>query len=479
MSCIAGSRRGRADLVFLGIIVFAAAVRLPGLATDFWLDEIWTLDMIQQRTNTALDVFTSIRHSNNHHLNTLYFYLLGEQEHWSVYRLHSLAAGIATVWLAFRIGARAGRLEALLASGLCATSYLLIHFSSEARGYAMAVFFSVAAFETLLRYRDEPRPMRAVLFTALTCLGFLSHLMFLHTFVAAAAWMVLVQLRGTKDSSTNTLSERVVAAARRMIVLFGPATLFLVWLYFADIRDTKIGEGPEITLSAVIVKALSYTFGGPPSGALAVLVAAFTSACWLGSIAWLARRGVDECVFYATVIVVSPVLSFVAMQPELFFVRYFLLGTTFGFIALAFPLAAAWRAGGVLRAGVAVLLALALFGNAVLVTRFYRYGRGAYLETMRTIAESTSDVLPTVAGDHRFRVRSVVRFYNKYLPPHQQLILVDQRQYPEWLLLHRIGDLGQVEPALGDAEGHRYILERTARYSDLSGWHWLAYRRSR
>ena len=71
---------GHSVLALFGIVALAALLRLPGLATDLWLDEIWTLAMIDQRTTAVFDVFTNIRHSNNHHLNTLYFYLLGDQQ---------------------------------------------------------------------------------------------------------------------------------------------------------------------------------------------------------------------------------------------------------------------------------------------------------------------------------------------------------------------------------------------------------------
>ena len=54
----------------------------------------------------------------------------------------------------------------------------------------------------------------------------------------------------------------------------------------------------------------------------------------------------------------------------------------------------------------------------------------------------------------------------------------DQKDHPDWLLLHRIGEIGVVDEALARSEV-RYVLERVARYSDLSGWHWLLYRKQR
>jgi len=125
------------------------------------------------------------------------------------------------------------------------------------------VMFSLAAFDALLGYRDDPKPSRAALFGLTASLGFLSHLMFLNTFVAALAWMPFALLRRAP----------LPLAARRMVVLFGPATAFLVGFYFLDVRGTTIGGGPPIDIPSVFVQALSYALGGPRSGLLALVVA--------------------------------------------------------------------------------------------------------------------------------------------------------------------------------------------------------------
>jgi len=92
------------------------------------------------------------------------------------------------------------------------------------------------------------------------------------------------------------------------------------------------------------------------------------------------------------------------------------------------------------------------------------------------VSDAATTRLPTVGSDHRFRNHNVIRFYNRYLPPDRRLVYQDQDEYPDWLLLHRIGELGPVQETLA-RDGHRYALVRVAPYSDLSGWHWLLYRR--
>ncbi len=457
----------RVDPALLVILLLAVALRLPGLFTDFWLDEIWTLN-VASRMSSALDVFTDVRHSNNHHLNTLVFYWLGDLQSWSVYRIHSLIAGVASVGLAWKIAARTGRMEAVFASGLCASSYLLIHFSSEARGYSMLLFFALASFWLLQDLDRSTRASRVAGFWLCACLGFLSHLMYLHAFLASAAWMLLRLLQSGAPPGRALL---------RMLQLFGVPGLFLVGFYLFDIRLTKIGAGPVFDPGEVLVRALSYGFGGPASGPMALAAGAGTAALWTGSIVWLFKRGRPEWLFFAIVIFVSPALVFAVLRPDVFFVRYFLLGTTFGLLAVSGPLAAGWRAGGARRLAVGVALGLILFGNGIDTSRFYRYGRGSYLDAMRFMAESAPERPATVGGDHRFRNRSVIDFYNRYLPPHQQLRYLPQDQLPEWFVQHRIGRLNDPHPVLVDGQGHAYELKRVARYSDLSGWHWLVYRK--
>ncbi len=458
-----------ASLTLAVLVLVAVALRLPGLFTDFWLDEIWTLKIVLGM-DSGWDVFTEVRHSNNHHLNTLIFYALGDLEHWSLYRIHPLLAGVASVALAFRIGARRGHTEAVVAGVLCATSYLLIHFSSEARGYALVIFFGLASFSLLEGFPGRHLPpeksrdwRRVTLFWVCACLGFLSHLMYLHVFAAAGVWMAL-------------RLGRAGGLLPGLVRIFAVPALFLLLFYWFDVRLTKIGDGPEVEAMETFLRAGSYAIGGPPWGLLTTPVALAATVLFGGAVVWWAGEDRDAWLFLAIVIFVSPALTFLVMGPDVFFVRYFLISTVFGLIALAGPLARGLERPGIPRIVAGVMIAAMLLGNGLNVARFYRDGRGDYLETVRFIAESAGRRLPTVASDHRFRNHNVIRFYNRYVPVDRRLVYQEQDEYPDWWLAHRIGELGDV--AETRAGGDRtYELVRVARYSDLSGWHWLVYRR--
>ena len=126
------------------------ALRVVGLWSDFWLDEVWTW-RLAARVGSVLDVFTGIHHSNNHHLNTLIFYWIGDTPEWWLYRLPALVCGSASVALAAAVAWRRGRLEAVLAAWLTAGCFALVHFSSEARGSGPTVTFALAALWLLER----------------------------------------------------------------------------------------------------------------------------------------------------------------------------------------------------------------------------------------------------------------------------------------------------------------------------------------
>jgi hypothetical protein len=457
------SREAKSSGLLLAILLgVATALRVPGLATDFWLDEIWTLKIVLGM-DSPWDVFTEVRHSNNHHLNTLFIWALGDLERWWIYRLPALAAGVGSVALAFWIGSRRSRSEGFAAGLLCATSYLLVHFSSEARGYSLVVFFGLASFALLQDFPQRRGAFRVGLFWVCAVLGFLSQLMYVHVFAAAGLWMALRLWR----------AGRLVPDLAR---LFAAPALFAACFYWFDVRLSKVGEGPELDALEVFRRALSYAVGGPPSGVPAAL-AAFAAVClFAGAVFWWWRARRDEWLFLAVAVFASPALTFAAVEPEVFFVRYFLLSVAFGLVALAAPLAWAFERRGPWRIAALLLVAAVMAGNAVDLARFYRFGRGDYLGTLRAVSDAATARLPTVAGDHRFRTHTVIRFYNRYLPPDRRIVYLEQDEHPDWLLLHRIGELGPVDEALA-RDGERYVLERVARYSDLSGWHWLLYRR--
>src|SRR5215510_6991309 len=143
-------------LLLLAWLVASAAVRVFTARGDLWLDEVWSLSFA--RTIAApWQVLTAIHHDNNHPLNTLALFVAvkvaGAHASAIVYRLLALITGIAIIpllfWIEKQTGDEKASARAWLVAVLCGSSFLAIVYSSEARGYAPAAFFGVAAFAVL------------------------------------------------------------------------------------------------------------------------------------------------------------------------------------------------------------------------------------------------------------------------------------------------------------------------------------------
>jgi hypothetical protein len=453
------------------IVVVGTALRIPGLFTDFWLDEIWTLAIVKT-LGSPVEIFTEIRHSNNHYLNTLVFYSLGDQAHWVPFRIHSLVSGVGAVALAWLMAARGGALSAILASGATAVSYLLIHYSSEARGYAMAVLFAFVAFLAARSFVERHRWVDAVVLWIAVCLGLLAQLSYVHVLAALGLWVPVALYKRRRS-----VGEAVARAVQALAV---PA-IFSVVFYVLELRHMRIGGGPDQNPLGVLIKTLSYAGGGPGAGRLAAIVALATLGILVGAVVWRARQGSDDWVFFAVAIVVSPVALLLLSGSEVLFVRYFVVSVAFGLVIAGMALADLVRGPVAARVAVVSIVGLFVIGNLVNVAGFYRYGRGAYLEGLRLIADESPGIT-TLATDNDFRNGALFAYYRDFLDPRRRVVYVPAQRLPwggsGWFIEHRIGELGEVGPEHTDRYGNTYELRTVLPYSDLSGMHWLIYRRN-
>lgn len=475
MSSAHGSANGTTGrvanpLILAGVLSIALLLRLPGMFTDLWLDEVWSV-YIARIAQSLGDVFVHFPGSDNQHLNSIVLYLMGDQPSWPVYRAHSLVAGLGSVAMAWFIGARRGRLEALLAALLTATSYLMVHYSSEARGYAMVIFFALATFHATHRFTETRRLRWAVVVWVCSCLGFLAHLTFLHVFTALGAWLLARAYCSTDKG----------AGVRVVVLALGVPSIFLMLFYFMVIRHFEIGGAPDYALGAVLVKTLSYAAGGPATGPMAYAIAGATAVFFMLTAASLYRTTRDEWVFFVVVMFASPVVVLLTLRPEVLFVRYFLLSIAFAYLASAFLLARWLRRIGHWRIGAVAVLGVFLVGNVMNMASFYGHGRGAYLDALRFMVDESVPSPVTVAGDYDFRHKIMIDFYRRYLPADKPIQYVPSKKLsaisPQWYLIHRIGEPGQTPEQVADEHGHRYDKVREVPYSDLSGWHWYLYKK--
>ena len=466
-----GAHRFDASVLLLVVILLAAAaLRVPGIFSDFWLDEIWTLGIVEG-LDSPVEVFTDVPNSNNHHLITLSTYLLGPERAWPVYRIPSLLFGLASVVLAWGIARRTGRAEANLAAILVASSYLMVQFSTEARGYAAVVFFALLAFLAAERFVTTKRVTWAIVLAFTTILGFTSHLMYLHAFAGIGLWLLVRLWRE---------SDRPGDAIRRLAVVYGIPVLFTALFYFTIYRRMIVSGSPPREALDVLVKATSLAAGGPMTGPLAATCGIALVVAFLAAVAWFAWKQRGEWLVYATVIFVSPAVALALSRPDTLYVRYFLLGFCFGYLALAHLFAAMWRSGHAGRIAVALLVVAFLAGNAINTTRFLRFGHGGTSQAIALMAEQTTGPVIHVTSDEDFRASVLLDYYQRLLPSDKRLAYHRQDapadRPVDWLLRHRFGDLGEVAPFTTDARGRTFELVESYRYCGLSGWNWMLYR---
>lgn len=174
------------------LTALALVVRIPGLGSGLWADEIWA---VMESFRTPFP--QSLAHFPGDNKHPLYAVLahasivtFGEHA-WSV-RLPALLFGVATVPLLYALGVSiASRAEAFAAAALLALSYHHVWFSQNARGYTMLAFWAVLTTLLLVRAMRGQNAPPWVWYGIAAALGAYTHLTFVFTVLAQAAVALL------------------------------------------------------------------------------------------------------------------------------------------------------------------------------------------------------------------------------------------------------------------------------------------------
>ncbi|MFI5347756.1 MAG: hypothetical protein ACHQ51_15390 [Elusimicrobiota bacterium] len=455
------SRRAR-TAAFFAILAAAALFRIPCLRTEPWMDEIWSLHFARGAKSVA-DVLFGIHHDNNHPLNTLWLYLVRGSGDWAVWRLFSLACGLATVGVMALDDQDPPR--GLLTAALAAGSAVLVLYSTEARGYAAAALCAVACHR-LLSSGASPRPARVAAFAFFAALGFFGHPTFIFALAALGVW-----------AAVALPPER---RARNLCLLFGPAAVLGVAYELLQRGPLRIGAGAFRPFAPVAFRTLAQWSGAPDAGPAAVLGAATLAGLCAWELRRLRNERDDEFYFFA--VLLGTVVAFVAILPFRY-ERYFFAVLPFALMLAGRSLLRLLRAGRAAKAAAVLMIGLSIAGGAVRVRTLATLGRGHYREAVQFMAAETSDDYITVGSDHAFRNGMLLQFYASYLPPSKRLVYVSPEGYrdnpPQWYLRHTFDTDPRLAPT-GLLFGGKtaYALAGIYPYSGLSGWTWLLYRRT-
>ena len=457
------------------IVVLAVAVRVTAARDEMWFDEVWSLLKFGLAISNPGEVFT-FHHDNNHHLITLWMAACGLQKEWIVYRLPSVLAGVGTVILAAQFARRWGVWETLLASLLTGGSFLLVTYASEARGYALAGFFVLAAWLALERFAATRSLASSALFCAAVVLGFLSHLTFLFFYAGAVAWSV-VALRPTANRRTGSDNQPWWLAMARC---HAAPLLFLVVFYLFDVRGLMIAGGPGYSLLNVLTETLVLPWGRLSHETLDQVLMAFSLAMAGAGLFLLWKSRSPLTVLMAVTIFLGPGLLLLVQRPEQLYPRYFYIPAIFYLLLASFVLGRLTRQGRPGQAAVVVIMVATLATNGVQIYRLLSTGRGQTLAALRYMAEQSAGGPISMQSDHDFESQAMLSFYVHYMSPETRLRYTLQGDpspaTPEWTVVYGQGDDFTPHPTIADGRGRPYQLDRVFPAFGLSGYQMAIYR---
>ncbi|MDA0833473.1 MAG: glycosyltransferase family 39 protein [Planctomycetota bacterium] len=455
------------------IVLGALFIRWRASLGEFWLDEIWSWFLVQFQVTSWSDVVFTLKHDNNHLLNSWFLYALGPGQDWTIYRLPSVLFGTATVALAGWWGRLHGTSVGWFAMILTAGSYVLTHYSSEARGYAPLMFFSLLAFIAMERALATGKAKWDVVWNFAAIFGVLSHATFVTMLVSIGLWSVVTML-------TSATSKGYVVL--RLLRWHFIPVLFAGWLYWVNLSQVAIGGGIQQSPLGVVRDALSLTIGGPFENWVSTVFAGIVATSVIVCLTWLAVTRQKRYAFaFAMIIAIAPVGLVAFLGYSDLYVRFFLTSILFVMLLFSLALGRLYDAGG-RRRWFAVAITIAIVaGNAVHIERVFRLGRGSYLVALDLILNESRDDRTVIAFDNDFRHRLVVAFYQNRIVKLQSMDFVEpQRAWsnPEWLLTHGFDRDWQPVDSITPTGGTRYDLVRVFPYAGLSGWSLGVYRRA-
>lgn len=139
------------------LTLLGMGLRIAGARGDLWFDEILSLYLVTLAAS-AFDILL-ISHDNNHLLNSLYLHSVGIYQPPIVLRGFSILLGTLSIPAAgvAAMGKSGSEGRAIVAMLLFAVAYPIVHFGSEARGYAGLILATLLAFHLVETQKDTVR----------------------------------------------------------------------------------------------------------------------------------------------------------------------------------------------------------------------------------------------------------------------------------------------------------------------------------
>jgi mannosyltransferase len=351
--------------VALGAIVAAgAALRLATLGLQsFWYDESYTAAIaLQPSLGEVFDSVSSLETTPPLYYAVLWLWqgVAGESD--VALRLISALAGIATIPVAYLLGARLHSPRAgLIAAALTATSPLLLSFSQENRPYALLCLAGAASMLLVLRAVERPSPGRLAAWAAV-CVGGVAVHYFAAFIVAPEAVWLLWQVR-ERRTAIAVGAVALVGLALAPLAVHQQAEGRTSWITEASLAERVEGVGHQF------VKGIEY----PPSLLFGYLAIALVAA-GIAMLVWRVRgeplRAAAVPLGIGAIAMAMPLLVSLAGVDVLLF-RNLIAAWVPLAVVLAIGFAAAGRAG-VVGAAALVAVWLGIWGGILADDRYHR-----------------------------------------------------------------------------------------------------------
>jgi hypothetical protein len=308
----------------------------------------------------------------------------------------------------------------------------------------------------------------AALYSLSGVFGLASHLTFISVLLASMVWTVW-QL-----DSIQTSRKQII---RSLLSCNALPVLFLAWLYLVDVRQMVEGGGKaQFSLLGTYGTALAWALGTPK------ILFCLGSLIILGAgLRLLQREKTRSLIFFASVIVVFPILLAVIRNAETIYLRYFIISIAFLLILASFTLASLYYRGPVGKSVCGLLLVAYLAANAWPVAELIEYGRGHYRDAVHYMAGHSHGPIITVDSDNDFQVPLLLD-YCLDATDGKKVEYRLKKSGPwgaEWLICQKesFDDPAPPHGQFAQSAGCQYELVKTCPAAPLSGLRWYLYQR--
>ncbi len=367
----------------------AAALRVAGLNSGLWFDEIVTL--VESARLPFREIVTEFPGVNAHPLYSVLAHAslvtFGDTA-WAL-RLPAAVFGVITVGMVYVLGARlASRAEAWAGAALLAVSYHHIWFSQNARGYTLLGALTLATTLLLLRAAESERTRDLVLYGLACVAGVYTHLTM--AFVVGGQALVVIAGRAAGWSAVRprTVAPLVWAWAGAAVVSTALYAPFLDGL-LAEMNSPAPRQAAQVaTVSWAVSEAVRQLLSG---GALAALGGALVAAAGAWSLFRREPLAVGLLIAPAVVTGVALVALGHPIRPRFFF---FLAGGGAIFAGRGIGVIADVIARGPARrhatAALVCLTLVLLAGSALALPRNYRVPKQDFAGAVRYLDDAAA-----------------------------------------------------------------------------------------